>query len=163
MHLSYLGPDASHPESAQGALSRVASLAGVLFPFWVSSGLTIEVAMWLLDGCSILFFFFLDWQVNISPGLENDFQYPGGSGHCQGWLLSVLAVPGVDLGVIPTPVEAGGFVSLSQTCYYFYIPSGLGSFCLSDSPLLPSFSSPRLRRQHTHFHLFIHSMSIHWI
>ena len=61
MHLSYLGPDASHPESAQGALSRVASLAGILFPFWVSSGLTIEVAMWLLDGCSILFFFFFYW------------------------------------------------------------------------------------------------------
>ena len=43
-------------------MSRVASLVGVLFPFWVSSGFTIRVAVWLLDGCGILLFFLLIWQ-----------------------------------------------------------------------------------------------------
>ena len=89
-------------------------------------------------------FYFIDWQVNTSPCLENDFQYLGGPGHCPGRLLSDLAVPGVYLGVIPTPLEDGSIISLSQTCYYFHTPSNLGPFPLSDSHLL--LSSPRLRR-----------------
>lgn len=67
-------------------------------------------------------------------------------GHCQRWLLSDLAIPGVHLGVIPTLLEAGCFFSLPQTCYYFYLPGSLRPFPLWGNPLLPSLSFPRLRR-----------------
>lgn len=81
----------SHPESPQGALlwglSAAVSMAGFLFLSWAPSGLTIRLAaMWWLDGCKILFFFFFtDKAGNIFSSLmmryistypRNDFKEP---------------------------------------------------------------------------------------